>query len=231
MNKDEEILINPHTAIRLFARTYLSFGNEVLEKRKYKITREAWIASMFLIGISKETQSAWWLAPVTDKSGSPDFNCYTFVRNTLKESTDKPRIKLEVFEWRKEQAETVFIDALKKIKLDKIIDPQITIVCYVRRGAVLPPAVELNSQLKKISPNVKDIWYLGDVSSDAKIWRLTQIFPNTLAIDIDSDEILQTKEERSFVHAYRGKSDKIEFETTGKQVQLSPEFDIQIIDK
>ena len=58
-----------------------------------------------------------------------------------------------------------------------------------------------------------------------------QVFPEVLAIDIDYDEVLQTKEEHSFISAYRGKSEKIEFEPTGKQVLLSPEFNIQIIDK
>ena len=231
MDKNEEILINPYTAIRLFAKTFLEFGDIVLENRRYKLTLEAWISAMFLIGIGKETRTDWWLNPVKDNSGSPDFNCYTFIRDTLRESTSKPRIKLEVFEWRKEQTETDFIEALRKIKLNKIVDPQLAIVCYIRRNTTLSSAVELNAQLKKLSPRVKDIWYLADVSKDSKTWRLTQIFPNTLAIDLDYDQILKMKEKRSFIYAYRGKSDQIEFESTGKQVLLSPEFDIKILEK
>lgn len=226
----DEILVNPITAIKLFAKTYLSVGDDILNDSKYKVTREAWIAAMFLVGISKETNSEWWLTSVTDKSGSPDFNCYTFLRNIQKQTTDRPQMKVEVFEWRNEQKEDNFIEALKNIKLNKIVDPQITLVCYIRRNSVIPSANDLNSVLKKISPRVKDIWYLGDVSSDAKEWRLTQIFPNTMAIDLDFDEILKTKEDHKFIYSYRGMSDKIEFETSGKQVRLTPEFDIQIID-
>lgn len=230
MNKYDEILVNPQTSIRLFSRTYLAFGETVLEDRKYKVTREAWIASMYLLGISKVTNSDWWLTPVSDKSGSPDFNCYSFLRNASNKFTERSMIKLEVFEWRKEKKEADFLKALKKIKLDKIVDPQITIICYVRKDTVLPPAVDLNSQIKQISPKVKDIWYLGNTSIDGKMWRLTQIYPNTLAIDLDYDEILQTREEYSFLYGYKGKSDHVEYEPTEKQVLLTPEFEIKVAD-
>ena len=179
----EEILVNPYTAIRLFAKTYLGVGNLLLVDRKYKVTREAWIASMFLIAISKHTKLDWWLTPVLD-SGSPDFNCYSFTRSEKWNGNNKSLLKLEVFEWRKEDSKADFLEALKKIKLNKIIDPQITIVCYVKRFAVIPPAVELREKLKEINPKVKDIWFLGDITADSRMWRVTQIYPNTLAVGV-----------------------------------------------
>lgn len=226
---NEEIFVNPYTAIRLFARTYLAYRDTIFTDRKYKITREAWIASMFLIGLGKNTSSDWWLTPVKN-DGSPDFRCCSFTRNTKGNFTNISTIKLEVFEWRKEQNENDFLEAIKKIKLKKIIDPQITLVCYIRRSNLVPPAVLLNSQIKDINPKVKDIWYLGDVTGDAKTWRITQIFPNTLAIDIDYDSILKTKEIYSFIHAYMGKTEKLEYEPTDKKVLLTPEFNIIVED-
>jgi len=222
-----EILVNPYTAIRLFAKTYLAFGDEVLTTRKYKITREAWIASMFLIALDQQSKTEWWLTPVSG-SGSPDFNCYSFSRSKDNSFTNRSFLKLEVFEWRKEQNELDFLDALTEIKLKKIIDPNITILCYIRRNSLIPPAIGLNQKLKTISPRVKDIWYLGDVSGDATLWRVTQLYPNTLAIDINYDHILQTKETQSFLHAYRAKSEKLEFEPIGKKVLLTPEFDLKL---
>lgn len=224
---NDEILVNPHTAIRLFAKTYLAFGNSVITNSKYKVTREAWIASMFLIALNQQSKLEWWLTPVL-KSGSPDFNCYSFTRSDDGSFTNRSLLKLEVFEWRKEQDEADFLEALKKIKLRKIVDPELTVVCYIRRNSLIPPAIELNPKLKEINPHVKDIWYLGDVSGDVTIWRVTQLYPNTLAIDINYDQILQTKEIHSFLHAYRGKSDKLEFEPTGKKVLLTPEFRLKL---
>jgi hypothetical protein len=225
---DDEILVNPLTAVRLFARTYLALGEESLFKdRKFKITREAWIASMFLLALKKHTTQDWYFKPET-KDGSPDFYCYTFIEDKSKGGNIKPQIKLEVFEWRKEEDEANFIEALKKIKLNKVIDPQITILCYIRRNSVIPPAVDLNKKLKEISPKVKDIWYLGDVTPDSKTWRITQIYPNTLAIDLDYDEVLSTKEQHSFIHSYRGKSEQLEYESTGKTVRLTPEFELKV---
>jgi len=223
----KEILINPYTAIRLFANTYRYIGNSILNDKKYKVTREAWIASMYLISLKKHSGQEWFFKPEVH-NGSPDFYCYTFVHDKTKGGSIKPEMKLEVFEWRKEDSEMSFLKSLKRIKLDKIIDPNITIVCYVKKDAVLPPAVELNKELKKINPKVKDIWYLGSISKDSKIWRVTQVYPNTVAIDIDYDEVLDTKEEHSFIHAYRGKSKKLEYEPTGKQILLTPEFDIKL---
>ncbi len=224
---EEEILVNPYTAIRLFARTYLAFGEAVLKDRKFKVTREAWTAAMYLLGISKNSGNDWWLTPVTDNSGSPDFYCYSFIRNRSDKYTIKERIKLEVFEWRKEEKADNFLDALKRIKLDKIVDREITLVCYIRRNSKVPPAVKLKEQIKKCSVRVKDVWYLGNIDPDGKMWRVTQLYPNNLAIDLDYDEILVTREKNSFLHAYKGKSDSVIYEHTGNQVLLTPEFELK----
>lgn len=230
VQSNDEILISPYTAIRLFAKTYLSIRNTIFKDRKYKITREAWISSMFLLALKKHSGEDWYFKPEIE-SGSPDFYCYTFIHDKSKKGSSRHQIKLEVFEWRKEDGENDFIKTLKKIKLNKIVDPQLTLICYIRRDQRIPPAVELNQKLKEIKPKVKDIWYLGDVTPDSKTWRVTQIYPNTLAIDLDYDEVLATKEEHSFIHSYRGKSDKVEYEPTGKQVHLTPEFSINIVEK
>ncbi len=227
----ENYLINPYIAIRLFAKTYLATGDKILKDRKYKVTREAWIASMFLIALQKHSKVDWWLTSVSDSSGSPDFNCFSLVMSKSKRGAEKQHIKLEVFEWRKSNHEEDLISALKKIKLNKIIDPEITILCYIKNGGSIPPATILNSQLKKINPKVKDIWYLGDVSLDAKIWRVTQIYPYLLAIDIDYEEILTKKVEHSFIQTYRASSNSIEFESSNQQVVLTPEFEMELIDK
>lgn len=227
----DNYLVNPYTVIRLFAKTYLSFGDKILKDRKYKVTREAWIASMFLIALSNDSGTQWWLTPVSDSSGSPDFNCYTLKISTKYKGAEKSRIKLEVFEWRKSDPSEEFISALQRIKLNKIIDPEITLLCYIKDDGLIPPATELNSRLKLINPNIKDIWYLGDVSLDAKIWRVTQIYPNLMAIDIDYDEILNTKEQHSFIHTYRASGEKIEFELTNQQVILTPEFEFHLVEK
>jgi len=232
---ENEILINPLTAIRLFAEVCLSVGDDLLLNRKYKVTREAWIAAMFLLALEKEEKKDWWFTPVLDKSGSPDFNCFSFVRNEnikIKEKSikgnEKHLIKLEVFEWRKEDPEDNFINALKKIKLDKIIDPEITILCYVRKNTVIPPVLLLIEKIKEISPKVKDIWYLGNIDPNSRFWRISQIYPSSNAIDLDYDEILLSpKEEHSFIHSYRGKSDKLEYEHTEKQILLTPEFELK----
>lgn len=223
----KDILVNPYTAIRLFAKTYRYFGDIILKNKKYRVTREAWIASMFLIALKKYTNQEWYFKP-EKRDGSPDFYCYTFILDKVKGGSIKPEMKLEVFEWRKEDNESDFLRALSRIKLDKIVDPNITIVCYIKRDAVVPSAVELNKQIKELNPKVRDIWYIGSIGLDSKNWRVTQIFPNTLAIDIDYDEILETKEEHSFITAYRGKSKKLEYEPTGKQVLLTPEFEFKL---
>ena len=185
---------------------------------------------MFLLGLKNHSGEEWFFKPEI-KSGSPDFYCYTFIHNKKIGGSERPEIKLEVFEYRKEDNEGDFLEALKKIKLNKIVDPNLTLVCYIRRNQVVPPAVELNQKLKEINPKVKDIWYLGDVTPDAKTWRIIQLYPNTLAIDLDYDEVLSTKEQHSFIHPYRGRADKFEYEHTGKQVLLTPEFEIKIVEK
>lgn len=225
---NQEISVSPYAAIRLFAKTYIHNGEEIFTSRKYKLTREAWIASMFLLGIRSNSGYDWFFKP--EMAGSPDFYCYAFIYDKEKRGSIRQEVSLEVFEYRNEENEEDFLEALKKIKLNKIVDPNLTLVCYIRRSQVIPSAIELNKELKKIHPKIKEIWYLGNVSSDSRIWRITQIYPNTTAIDLDYDEILATKEKHSFIHAYRGKSDSFEYENTGKKVILTPEFEIKLFD-
>ncbi|QHO63161.1 hypothetical protein [Candidatus Chazhemtobacterium aquaticus] len=223
--KQEEVLISPYTAVRLFAKTYLNVGGVLLSDRRYKVTREAWIASMFLIALQDKFGMEWWFTPVRD-DGSPDFNCYSFVEGEIGNS--KELLKLEVFEWRKEVEEEDIVEAVKKIKLNKIVDPNITLLCYVRRNVVIPPATILKDKFANLNPKVKDIWYIGDVTPDSKEWRITQVFPNIVAIDLDYDKVLGTKEERSFITSSFGKTEGDKFKPTGKEVLLTPEFDIEV---
>lgn len=222
----EQVLVNPQTAIRLFVRTYVRIGNEIFRNRKYKITREAWICSMFLLALKKHSGGEWFLTPER-KYGSPDFHCHTFVRSKKMDGYDKPEIKLEVFEWRGNDVEHDFLKALNKIKLHKLVDPQLTLLCYIRKSTTIPSAIQLNKKLKELNPKVKDIWYLGDVTPDSKTWRVTQVYPNTLAINLDYDKVLSSTEEQSFIYAYRGKSKEMKYEPSGKQVILTPEFEIK----
>ncbi|MCX6784291.1 MAG: hypothetical protein NT141_04510 [candidate division WWE3 bacterium] len=221
----ESILVNPYTAIRLFAKTYLAYGDTVLIDRRYKVTREAWIASMFLIALKKQTGNDWWLTPVLN-SGSPDFECYSFYIESDYKFVVRSVIKLEVFEWRKASNGDDFVGSIKRIKLDKIIDPEITLLCYIRRNCTVQPAVELSKQMAELNPRVKDIWYLGDVSGDSTNWRVAKVYPDNLAADINYDDVLRTTEQYSFLGPHRGKSNKVEFEPTGKKILLTPEFKI-----
>lgn len=229
-NRDD-IWVNPYTSIRLFARTYLSIKDDVFKKRDFKVTREGWITSMFLIALMKHSKRDWWLRPNPEDT-SPDFFCSSFLRNETDQYTMRSEMKVDVFEWRKESTFETFFEALVKTKLEKVFDPKLTLVCYVRKNIVIPPVVELNEKIKSLKNlRIKDIWYLGDITSDSSIWRVAQMYPNPMAIDINYDEILQTKEPLSFVHSYRAKSDKFEYETTGKQVTLKPDYFFELLDK
>jgi len=228
---EKEILVNPITAIRLFAKTYLTYREKLLNDRKFKVTREAWITSMYLLALEKNSSEKWWLAPVNDKSGSPDFNCYSFVRKSNIPGNIRQIRKVEVFEWRKEEKENDFVEALKEIKLNKIIDEELTLVCYIRRDINLPSLVSLHEQLKNTSIHVMDIWYLACVDNESKKWKVSQIYPNLMTIDLDYDEVLNLKEERSFINCYRGKSNEFKYENTDKKVLLTPEFELKELDK
>ena len=96
------------------------------------------------------------------------------------------------------------------------------------KNTTIPPVLSLIEEIKKISPKVKDIWYLGSIDSNSRFWRVSRIYPTPNTIDIDYDEILLCpKEKHSFIRSYRGKSDNLEYEHTEKQILLTPEFELK----
>src|SRR3972149_9022017 len=98
-NRDD-ILVNPQTVIRLFARSYLVLKGDLLYKREYKVTREAWITSMYLLALQHYKKGRdWWLKP-NPEDNSPDFFCSSFVRSEKDTHTVKLEMDIDVFEWR-----------------------------------------------------------------------------------------------------------------------------------
>lgn len=217
-NRDD-IVVNPLTVIRLFNNTFLSVGEEIFKSAKYKVTREAWITSVFLFALGKHEHRDWWLKP-NKLDVAPDFYCFTY-QVSNKYSAQYTR-SVEVFEWRKE-SKFSFIEALKN-KISKLVVPEMTVVCYIRKSGRLESIKSLSEKVKLLKPRLKDIWVVASLAPNEDNFMVAQIYPDPLRIDIAYDELTNQKEQVSFLHPYRGKSEKLIYEPLGKKILLTPDF-------
>lgn len=218
----EDIYIHSLTAIRLFNKTYISIGNQIFTDRNYKVTREAWIASMFLYGLSKREQREWFLRP-NPKDEAPDFYSCSFKKESFVIQETR---SIEVFEWRKE-SKNAFMDALNK-KIRNIYAKSITVVCYLRKSGKLDSVLKLSEKTSKINPRVMDVWCLAAVKPKEESFALFQLYPEPVRLsDVEYDSLLKEKEEVKFIYPYRRKSKELKFEPLGKKILLTPEFNFK----
>ncbi len=223
-NRDD-IYVNPLTAIRLFNKTYISIREKIFSDKRYKVTREAWIASMFLFGLSKREQRDWFLRP-NPRDETPDFYSCSFKEESY---VVRETRQLEVFEWRKESSE-VFLTALKR-KIKNLHAKSITVICYLRKAGNIGNVRELSEKVQKIKINVMDLWCLASVKPKESHFALFQIYPSPFRLnDTDYDLLLKEREKVSFVKPYRGKREDLKFEPLGKKVLLTPEFQFEEIE-
>lgn len=221
----EDIYIHPKAAIRLFNDSYRAFGTQVLTSSRFKVSREAWITSVFLYTLGRAEGREWFLRP-NPKDEAPDFYCCTFTKET--KGVVQYIREVEIFEWRKE-SDNDFIKSLHERKIKRLVVPKITLVCYVRKPGPFGPIKSLSEQINGLKPKVMDIWILASTLPDESRYIVSQLYPHLAAFNFDYNEVLGEKEKVSFVRGFRaGKADDIEFQPFGK-VLLTPEFQFKII--
>lgn len=223
-NNRPDILVHANAVIRVFDIGISSVGGSAMEKNPaYYITREAWIAAVYLLALSQITNKGWWLLINPEENSEKDSTAYSFVEVSLKR-TDRQELPIQVFT-RPETMTNVIFDSFKD-KLEADLS-NTSLVCYSNKSEKID-LIDLTQKIKQLSPKVRDCWIVGNRPGSPRIKVIIQVYPNVhKPVEVNLDTNYQKPEEKTFLQPYRGPRNGDLFEPLGKTILLKPNFDFE----
>lgn len=218
INKDD-IYISPVVLVQLFDNTRKEVGNKVFTSRKYKVLREAWIASLFSIGLSTYEGGVWWLRP-NPEDDAPDFFAFNTRKFEGADYLEGVNASFEVFEWGKNSQEPLIEAIRNKIKDWKA--ESVSIICYASKENQKINFKEIYEELKNDKINVLDIWILVKVD-DLDTHCIFRVYPDRLALPVPHSVPNYFVEPFSFVTKIRGRISR-----PGVKIGLNSEMEFTI---
>jgi len=227
-NKTDDMLVHPCTAIKLLERSVKDVGlNKIIRDRFYEKTREAWIASVFLLALRKIEGHPWWFKVNSDKHLAPDIYAYRFIEYEPRKVERQKRL-IEVFRWVKTAKTTLLEEIERKIK--KNYPSTFTLVCYVMKEEKVE-LQKIYTTLKKINPNLFEIWIVGTSKEKLRNILVGRIWPEVFSTKINLEEsCIKTKDEPKILVPHRGYVKNSFYEKIGKVAILKPDFSLENID-
>jgi hypothetical protein len=218
-----DIRVHPNGILRLFDKSVEAIGAEsMLTGRTYSVTREAWIGSVFLLGLKQLTGIIWWLKVNPIEASAEDVNAASY-KQINKRKTEESTISIQVFTHRKTDNGSVY-DGIKR-KMQRVDLKGCILVCYLMKEERIRWR-ELNQQLKSLSPNASEIWIIGNVGG--RRYGVFQVYPFVgKPAYVNPDENYQEANEPTFIYPYRAFSKGNEFENLGKTILLKPDFSFE----
>lgn len=180
-NKDKWVL--PTMTTRLIDNL-VKYGNETEEtiknKRKFSKTREAWIASIFLLRKILTEGRLWYLRQNYIEDSVDDIYARSLEQINGVVYSDKI-LPIQVFR-RTEYSEETLLDSIKKKLKDDLQNT--SLVLYVIRDEVILWDT-LMDEVKKINPKVIDITIIGNIGGRKFI--VGQVFPSKFISFVNLD--------------------------------------------
>lgn len=231
MLTDNNIWINPITVIKLFTRYILSKVtlpediSELVKNSRLKPTTEAWRAAMYLLALEKKSPEINHYMQMNPDDPPDAFGLELFMRDGLLNGHIRG---IEVFQYPQE-SELSFEEELKK-KIDKAYDKDTVLICHVRKKEFKNTIGNIHESMKKLHPR-NEIWIIGGSQSDQMGDQLVaKVFPNTDMVQINIHEVMNMRGYKDFIQGGLGVRRSMIFEPTGKEMILTPDFQIKELD-
>lgn len=224
-NRDD-ILIHPYRVVRLFDMSAQHIDLEkLLKDSKYTAIREAWIGSVFLLGVRKITEKTWWIRVNPIEAAAEDLFAASY-EEIAKDKTEQKTLSIQVFTHRKTDQGNVFDGIVHKLRKRNIDLRNCILVCYLMKDELIQWQ-ELNKELKKLSPDVAEVWVIGNVKKGKRTYGVFKVYPDVIPVSVDLDETHQTPEEKSFILPSRGLRKGELFERLKGSLLLKPDFSFE----
>jgi hypothetical protein len=225
-----DVYASPIVFIELFDDTRKEVGEkELLTSRKYKVLREAWIASIFSVALSMGTSenlgtgNVWWLRP-NPEDVAPDFFAFNTKEIVGKDYKEGINARWEVFEW-EEHSKHTLIDAVKR-KVGRLHDDKLSVIGYLAKSNQDLNFKALHSALTEQKPDVLEVWLLAKIKEQNGALVLIQVYPYFYARRVPTTIPDYFKKPYGFVSKYRGKVNR-----AGGVLSIDDQMQIKIIEK
>ena len=148
-------LFSPSKVMDRFEGLIQKHGLEkALKSNKYQEGREAWIASLFALGLSSRFETDYWIE--TPEKDPPDVRLIRYAKHPLGNSQEK--INLEICEWEGHSKFRNLTNLIRSKLAAKKYPSYFTLLVFVhdRRGSFKP--MEIHEELKNEKIHLAEIW-------------------------------------------------------------------------
>ncbi|SRR5258706_3663680 len=130
-----------------------------LTESRYKSAREAYITSLFCLGLQKQTGVHYWLRATLDGS-TPDSIIISF--HSIHEMSKIEILPLEIFEWEQHSKIDLF-EAIKNKLRNKNYPPNYILLCYCHGRTDETDLSDVAARLQSLEISVCEIWFLANI--------------------------------------------------------------------
>ncbi len=227
INRDD-VYVSPVVFMEIFEDTRKEIGNEIFTSRKYKVLREAWVASIFSVTLSLGTSASmgtgkvWWLRP-NPEDVAPDFFAFNTKLIPGEEYMEGINARWEVFEWGK-RSEYEFIEAVKR-KVGRLHDNKMSVIGYATKENEVLDFKTLYEELKAQPPDVLEVWILAKINELGDTLTLTQVYPYAYTRPAPTNVPVYFKEPYAFISKFRGKGRR-----DGGVLSINDQMEITVVE-
>lgn len=160
--KSSEVIMSPRKVIQRMENVIEKHGRERgLKSVGFQKAREAWITSVFMLGLSQRTRVIYWVQENDKLHDDPDVFVYSY-----REPSEPGEIgvvkeiqPVEVCEY-PVQAKLDLTEHIKKKLHNKQYHPATILICYIQRPGEAMRLIDIINGLADLQTSVREVWLL-----------------------------------------------------------------------
>ena len=199
----ENHYFSPNFIFKRFQKILEKCGTEyVMKKSKFQKEREAWIAALYLVGLSKNNNKEFWVG-IEEVEETPD--TYGVALRDIGKGNSLDKLNIEVCEW-ENHSQLSLSDHIKRKLKEKKYPNYFILLCYVHHRS--GEKVDLDEIYKKIMDekyNVSEIFVVASQQNNQYDHFIARLYPNRLKIEFNrQEEILRLTNQIDIISTSRG---------------------------
>jgi len=185
--------------------------------KKLKRLKEAWICAVAIICLAKNERTEWWIQ--IPKNDPPDALAMKFVPTDDGKGQNISELKIEVFELREFDKETIEESVTRKLK-DKDYSGM-TVVGFVRRLGGFDH-VKAAQHIQNLKPKTGSVSLIVFEDKNSTMISYIQLFPVAIKFKVDFGAYCKTAGQRDFIDVKRSTKLQRDDSTTTDWLTLIP---------
>lgn len=178
-----DLMMSPNFAISRFEKVIAKYGSKESLSGRFKKEREAWITSVWALGLREITNQRYWIE-IETRELTPDCKVHQ-----IDQSSGNNHIltrHVEVVEW--EQHRNEVVDVIIQ-KCAKAYPQYFTLLVFARNGKEIR-VPDLLQEMQALTVPFWEIWLLGRVSATAARYLVCMLHPHLETEEFDLCEVV-----------------------------------------